>query len=61
MMAENGIYKVAMLVDTNGEMIGQVLLGKPTTKVNLDRNDLAEVEMILSLMGTMLENGGRRS
>ena len=61
MIAKNGIYKVAMLVDTNGEMIGQVLLGKPTTKANLDRNDLAEVEMILSLMGTMLENGGRRS
>ena len=61
MMNENGIYKVAMLVDTNGEMIGQAILGKPTTKASLDRQDQAEVEMILSLMGTMLENGGRRS
>ena len=58
---EYGIYRVAMLLDTQGEMIGQVLLGKPTTKTNLDREDQAEVEIILSLIGTMAENGSRRS
>ena len=53
------VYRVAMLLDTNGEMVGQVILGKPTTKASLDLQDQAEVEMIFSLIGTMMESGGK--
>ena len=59
MVHEYGVYRVAMLMGANGDPIGQVLLGKPTTKSSLDRQDEAEVEMILSLVGTMIENGNR--
>ena len=58
---EYGVYRVAMLMGANGDVIGQVLLGKPTTKTNLDRQDEAEVEMILSLIGTMVESGDRKT
>ena len=61
LVRDYGVYQIGVLADTNGEMIGQVILGKPTTKGTLDRQDQAEVEMILSLIGTMMENGGRRS
>ena len=59
MMNEYGISRVAILTNTNGVEIGQMIFGKPTSKTNLDRKDLAEVEMIITLMGTMIENGGR--
>ena len=61
MVHEYGVYRVAMLMGANGDVIGQVLLGKPTTKTNLDRQDEAEVEMILSLIGTMIESGDRKT
>lgn len=61
MVHQYGVYRVAMLMGANGDPIGQVLLGKPTTKTTLDRQDEAEVEMILSLVGTMIESGGRKT
>lgn len=61
MVEKYGVYGVAMLLDTNGEMVGQMILGKPVGKVNLDRQEQAEVEMIISLIGTMMEDGGRKS
>lgn len=51
------VYRVAMLMGANGDMVGQVVLGKPTAKANLDQQDEAEVVMILSLIGTMMESG----
>ena len=60
MVREYGIYRIAMLLNTNGEMIGQVILGKPVAKPTIDKQDQAEVEMILSLVGTMMTSGGRR-
>ena len=60
MVREYGIYRIAMLLNTNGEMIGQVILGKPVAKPTIDKQDQAEVEMILSLIGTMMDNATRR-
>lgn len=56
---EAGILRVAVLADTQGEEIGQMVFGKPTTKTTLDREDIARTEMVVNLMGTMIENGGR--
>ena len=56
-----GISRVAVMTNTNGDVIGQIVFGKPTTKSTLDREDVADVEMIANLMGTMIENGGRKS
>ncbi|MBQ2659508.1 hypothetical protein IJF85_00830 [Candidatus Saccharibacteria bacterium] len=61
MKTEYGVMRVAILTNTNGDEIGQVVLGKPSAKANLDKKDLAEVEMIISLMGTLVENDGRKS
>lgn len=61
LIKEYGVHRVAMLLDTNGEMVGQVILGRPVSKANLDKQDQAETEMLLSLIGTMMENGSRRS
>ncbi len=58
---DNGIYRVAILSGANGDIIGQVVLGRPTTKTTLDRKDVVETEMIISLIGTMIGNGGRKS
>ncbi|MBR2836863.1 hypothetical protein IKE79_00725 [Candidatus Saccharibacteria bacterium] len=56
-----GLTRVAVMTNTNGGVIGHVILGKPTTKAALDREDVARLEMIIDLMGTIIENGGRKS
>lgn len=56
-----GISRVAVLTNTNGDPIAQVVLGKPTTKATLDREDISDTELIINLIGTMIENGGRKS
>lgn len=58
---ENGISRIAVMTNANGDMIGQVVFGKPTTKSTLDRKDLVDVEMVVNMMGTMIENGSRKS
>ncbi|MBR3220476.1 hypothetical protein IKF76_01250, partial [Candidatus Saccharibacteria bacterium] len=58
---EYEVSRVAIITDTNGEMIGQRVFGRPTSKAALDKRDLTDIEMIVSLMGTMIENGGRKS
>ena len=58
---EYGISRVAVMTNANGEMIGQMVLGKPTTKTVLDRKDLVDIEMVVNMMGTIIENGGRKS
>ena len=55
------ISRVGVMTNANGEVIGQVILGKPTTKTTLDRKDLTEVEMIFNLIGVVIENGSRIS
>lgn len=55
------IFRVGLLTDTNGEAVGQVVLGKPFSKSKLDKKDLAEVEMIFNLITVMVENGSRNA
>lgn len=59
--SELDISRVGVLTNTNGERIGQVILGKPTSKSKLDKKDLAEVEMIFNLITVMVENGSRNA
>ena len=61
MPEECEVSKIAVVTDTNGEIIGQMVFGRPTSKQTLDKKDLTDMEMIISLMGTMIENGGRKS
>lgn len=58
---EYEVSRVAVVTNTNGEIIGQMVFGRPTSKPTLDRQDVADTEMIVSLIGTMIENGGRKS
>lgn len=58
---ENGISRIAVMTNANGDMIGQVIFGKPTTKAVLDAKDLVDIEIVVNMMGTMIENGGRKS
>lgn len=53
--------RVGVLTNAKGEVIGQMVFGKPISKMNLDRQDLTEVEMIVNLMAVVIENGSRRS
>lgn len=55
------ISHVAILAGASGEVLGQMVFGKPVSKTNLDSRDLVEISMIVSLMGTMLEDGSRGS
>ena len=57
--SEHKVLRVAILTDTKGDVIGQMIFGRPTTKTVLDKRDLVSTEMIVGLMGTMIENGGR--
>ena len=58
---EYEVSRVAIITDTNGEVIGQMVFGRPTSKATLDKRDLTDIEMVVSLMGTIIENGGRKS
>ncbi|MBQ8985254.1 hypothetical protein IJ076_01700 [Candidatus Saccharibacteria bacterium] len=56
---EYDISKIAAITSANGDVLGQMVFGKPVSKSNLEHKDLVEVTMIVSLMGTIIENGGR--
>lgn len=58
---ETGLTRIGVLTNSQGEVIGQVVFGKPTSKTSLDRKDLTEVEMIINLMSVVIENGSRKS
>lgn len=59
LLKEMDISKVAVMTGANGEVVGQMIFGRPVSKVSLEQKDLAETAMIVSLMGTILEDGGR--
>ena len=61
LQSEYEISRVAVITNTNGEMIGQMIFGKPTSKPTLDKRDITDIEMIVSLIGTMIENDSSRS
>lgn len=53
------ISRIAVLAGANGEAMGQMIFGKPVSKTTLEKKDLVEITMIVSLMGTIIEDGGR--
>ena len=55
------ISRIAVLTGANGEALGQMIFGRPVSKSNLDHKDLVEISMIISLMGTIIEDGSRKS
>ena len=60
MTRKYGVYRVGVLSGANGEMVGQVILGRPTMRGEVDKTDWVEIEMVMSLVGTIVENGGKR-
>lgn len=58
---EKGLSQVGVITGASGNAVGQVILGKPTTKSSLNREDMIEVEMIFNLMAVVVENGSRKS
>ena len=61
LIKEADISRVAVITSASGEVIGQMVFGKPVSKSALDHKDLVEISMIVSLMGTIIEDGGRKS
>ena len=49
------IRAIAELNDDKGKTFGQILVGKPTGKMNFDRKDLAQLEMIINLVAMIAE------
>lgn len=58
-LKEYDISKIAVLTSASGEILGQMIFGKPVSKSMLEHKDLVEITMIISLMGTIIENGSR--
>ena len=55
------ISRIGIITNGAGDVIGQVILGKPASKSLLDKDDLMEIEMIMSLMAIVVGNGSRKS
>lgn len=60
-LQEEEVSMVGVMTDASGTLVGQVILGKPTTKSKLDKEDLTEIEMIFNLTSVVIGNGGRKS
>ena len=60
-LKECDVSRIAVVTGTNGDVIGQMIFGKPVSKASLEHKDLVEIAMIVSLMGTIIEDGGRKS
>ena len=60
-LKDSEISRVAVMTSASGEVLGQMIFGKPVSKSALDHKDLVEIAMIVSLMGTMIEDGSRKS
>ncbi|MBQ3296145.1 hypothetical protein IJI79_01850 [Candidatus Saccharibacteria bacterium] len=58
-LKEMEISKIAVMTGANGEIVGQMIFGRPVSKSILEYKDLVEIAMIVSLMGTLIENGSR--
>ena len=61
LLKEADISRVAVITSASGEVLGQMIFGRPASKSALDHKDLVEIAMIISLIGTIIEDGGRKS
>lgn len=55
------ISRVGVMVGANGDVAGQMVFGKPVSRANLEHKELVELAIIVSLMGTLIEDGRRKS
>ena len=60
-MKDADISRIAILTSASGEPMGQMIFGRPSSKNALVHKDLVEIAMIVGLMGTIIEDGGRKS
>lgn len=60
-LKETEISRIAIMSGSNGEIVGQMIFGRPVSKNNLEHKELVEITMIVSLMGTIIEDGSRSS
>lgn len=60
-LKESNISKIATITSVNGEALGQMIFGRSASKPTLDHKDLVEIAMVVSLMGTIIEDGSRKS
>ena len=61
LLKESDISRVAVITSASGEVLGQMIFGRPASKSALDHKDLVEIAMIIGLMGTIIEDGSRKS
>ncbi|MBQ2637563.1 hypothetical protein IJG10_00345, partial [Candidatus Saccharibacteria bacterium] len=54
-MSKNEIKAVAILVDSKGKQIGQLILGKPESKNGLERRELIQLEMLINLTAATID------
>lgn len=52
---ELGIYTVATLQDAHKKNLGQIMVGRPTNGLKLERHDLIQLEMIINLIAAIIE------
>lgn len=51
---EDEVTRVALLTDSKGKTVGQVLLGRPINRHILDRRDTIQIEMVFSLCSVII-------
>lgn len=60
-LKDSEVSRVAVITSASGEVLGQMIFGKPISKSALDHKDLVEIAMVVGLTGTIIEDGGRKS
>ena len=54
MRRDREISRVAAITDASGHVLGQVVFGHHTVKSSLDKTDLTEIEIVVDLIGTII-------
>ena len=52
---EDEVTRVALLTDSKGKTVGQVLLGRPINRHILDRRDTIQIEMVFNLCSVIID------
>ena len=53
---EEDIVAVAELRDAKGRAFGQILVGRPMGKITFEKRDLAELEMIINIVASIIDS-----
>ncbi|MBQ6394602.1 hypothetical protein IJH97_02535 [Candidatus Saccharibacteria bacterium] len=59
MLRKHEIYAVAALRDAKGHVFGQMLVGRPLGKMDFERQDLIQLEMVVNLIAALIDTGAR--